>query len=170
MSVSDVSSWPRGHDLVAESRVVLDDAVVDQRQAAGAVDVRVGVALGRAAVRGPAGVADPGGRAAGRVVDRTPSARPACPSRGWRQTPSRRLQRDAGGVVAAVLEAGQTLEEQRQGRVGRRCTPMMPHIGKERLRRAQRVGHNTAQALAHRVGDLLGEGFDHHPHQRFGAA
>src|SRR3546814_950093 len=37
--------------------VVLDDAVVDQGELAVA-DVRVGVALGNATVRGPAGVAD----------------------------------------------------------------------------------------------------------------
>ena len=44
--------------LVLQLEVVLDDAVVDDDDLAGAVAVRVRVLLGRASVRGPAGVAD----------------------------------------------------------------------------------------------------------------
>ena len=40
----------------AQDLVVLDDAVVDQRQPAGLVGVRVGVLVDGAAVGGPAGV------------------------------------------------------------------------------------------------------------------
>ena len=49
-------------ELRAQLDVVLDDAVQDDVNAAGAVRVRVGVALGRTAVRGPARVPDAGGR------------------------------------------------------------------------------------------------------------
>ena len=44
--------------LLLQLEIVLDDAVVDDDDAAGAVAVRVGVLLGRPAVRGPARVAD----------------------------------------------------------------------------------------------------------------
>ena len=44
--------------LVLQLEVVLDDAVVDDDDAAGAVAVRMGVLFGRPAVRRPAGVAD----------------------------------------------------------------------------------------------------------------
>ena len=49
---------PLALQLVLELEVVLDDAVVDDDDAAGAVAVRVGVLLGRPAVRRPARVAD----------------------------------------------------------------------------------------------------------------
>ena len=49
---------PLALQLVLQLEVVLDDAVVHDHDAAGAVAVRVGVLLGRAAVRGPARVAD----------------------------------------------------------------------------------------------------------------
>ncbi len=49
-------------ELVAQLDEVLDDAVVDDRQLAGAVDVRVGVEVVGAAVRRPARVAQAGGR------------------------------------------------------------------------------------------------------------
>ena len=50
-----------GLQLVAQARVVLDDAVVDDGDLAGGVAVRVRVAVGGAAVGGPAGVAQAGG-------------------------------------------------------------------------------------------------------------
>ena len=46
--------------LVAQSREVLDDAVVDDGDLAGGVAVRVRVAVGGATMGGPAGVAQPG--------------------------------------------------------------------------------------------------------------
>ena len=44
--------------LVLQGQVVFDDAVVHHHHVARAVAVRMGVLLGGAAVRGPAGVAD----------------------------------------------------------------------------------------------------------------
>ena len=52
-----------GFQLGAQRGEVLDDAVVDDGDLAGGVAVRVGVAVGGAAVGGPAGVADAGGAA-----------------------------------------------------------------------------------------------------------
>ena len=61
----------RRFQLAAQCREVLDDPVVDDRDLAGGVAMRVGVAVGGPAVGGPAGVAQPG------------SARSALPGR-WR--------------------------------------------------------------------------------------
>ena len=47
----------------AEGTVVFDDAVMDERDVAGLVEMRVGVDLGWRAVGGPAGVGDAGGGA-----------------------------------------------------------------------------------------------------------
>jgi hypothetical protein len=47
-----------GEELVAQGREVLDDAVVDDGEAAAVGEVRVGVDVGRAAVGGPPRVAD----------------------------------------------------------------------------------------------------------------
>jgi hypothetical protein len=55
-------------ELFAKLDEVLDDAVVDQGDAAGAVAVRMGVGVGGSAVRRPARVPDP--RRAGDVVER----------------------------------------------------------------------------------------------------
>ena len=79
--------------LVLQLEVVLDDAVVDDDDAAGAVAVRVRVLFGRPAVRGPARVAD-----AVHAVDRFGRG---SRSRGW--PASRRApQRDALGLTSAT--------------------------------------------------------------------
>ena len=56
-----------GEQLVAELGEVLDDAVVDEREPALVAEVRVRVAVGRAAVGRPAGVADAGAAVVKRV-------------------------------------------------------------------------------------------------------
>ena len=90
---------------------VLDDAVVDDRDLAGLVGVRMRVGRGGRAVRGPAGMPDAEGTArqiavelllergqlAGGLVDLEAVAVD---------------DRDAGGVVAAVLEAPEPVDEQ----------------------------------------------------------
>ena len=101
-----------GLELGAELGEVLDDAVVHQRDPAVAAEVRVGVDVVGRAVGGPAGVPDAGGGAGQRRARRSPS-------RGWRACrracrPARCVpsvdQRDAGGVVAAVLQPAQPLD------------------------------------------------------------
>jgi hypothetical protein len=91
---------------------ILDDAVVDEGDAAGAVDVRMGVARRRGAVRGPAGVGD-----AGRAVHRfalerlaqalDPSREPAHREAGVSPVHHRYARR----VVTAVLEPAQSFEQ-----------------------------------------------------------
>ena len=97
-----------------ERHVVLDDAVDDDVDAVGRVEVRVGVLLVDAAVRGPAGVADAGRRRARRRRRR--AAVPPSPrgdgvaqvlevaDRAHGLDLAAGDHRDAGGVVAAVLE------------------------------------------------------------------
>ena len=58
VSVSVTNLWPCALQLLLQIEVVLDDAVVDDDDLAGAVAVRMGVLLGRPAVRRPARVAD----------------------------------------------------------------------------------------------------------------
>src|SRR3954469_25841248 len=105
-----------GGELVAQALqpgahgvVVLDDAVMHDRDAAR--DVRVGVALGRHAVRRPARMADADGavqvalrRQLLELGDAAAGAKPLQPSVD---------DGDAGGVVASVLEALQPLDQDR---------------------------------------------------------
>ena len=83
VSVSERSSWPRALQLGAQLEVVLDDAVVDDDDVAAAVAVRVGVVVGRLAVRGPARVADAGATGGIRALEPAAQRRRACrrPSR-----------------------------------------------------------------------------------------
>jgi len=105
--------------LLTQDAVVLDDAVLHHRHPAGAVEVRVGVALLRLAVGGPAGVADAaqtgspvGFKALREVHQLALGAQAAQPSRS---IPLSGLHRgDAGGVVAAIFELPQPFQQQRR--------------------------------------------------------
>ena len=112
MSVSVLNSWPCAWSSLLQVEVVLDDAVVDDDDASGAVAVRVGVLLGRPAVCGPARVAH-----AVQAIDRLDADRVF----EVRQLPGRSAQRDtlgtddrhAGGVVAAILHSAQSVDQDR---------------------------------------------------------
>ena len=130
------------------------------------------VLLGDAAVRRPARVAEP-------VVRRGP-VRPRCVDEVLEVADGAHVvepvvlaQRDAGGVVAAVLEAAQPLEQQRL-RLSVPTYPMIPHtrrslfplarrenspkMRRARLRdRPQRRGR-SAELLVHKRGDPSTEG------------
>jgi hypothetical protein len=104
---------PRGDERRLQRLEVLDDPVVDDRGRARAVDVRMRIRLRRPAVRRPPGVADAGiaFRGAlrddgGEVVELAFGA--AHLERAFT------LDRDARGVVAAVLEAAQPAHQQRK--------------------------------------------------------
>ena len=121
-----------GEQLLLERVEVLDDAVVDEGEpAVVAAAVRVRVAVGGAAVRRPAGVPDAGARrrraGAPRGAERRFSSLPA---RFSDVMPSVGDQGDAGRVVAAVLEPGQALHHDLEGRVihGRPTYPTIPHM------------------------------------------
>jgi hypothetical protein len=104
------------NELALEVEVVFDDAVVDDDDAAGAVAVGVGVFFGGASVGGPAGVAD----AVGTVermfaqdlfeVDELAlgAADLNCGAGGA-------ADGDAGGVIAAIFEAAQALDDGASG-------------------------------------------------------
>ena len=133
VSVSLANSTPVGLQLGAELGEVLDDAVVDHRDPAVGATVRVGVAVGGAAVGGPAGVADAGGAVAD--ADRAGGAglRVAGGPLGEHLLQVGQLaglllgqqlvvadDGDAGRVVAAVLQPPQTVEHdaERRARAG----------------------------------------------------
>ena len=110
VSVSVWNLWPSAIELVLQLEVVLDDAVVDDDDAAGAVAVRVRVLLGRPAVRGPARVADAVVAGERRRLQDVFEARQLA---GARRTsmPSGADHGHARRVVAAVLEPPQPLDE-----------------------------------------------------------
>ncbi len=107
-----------GYEGGLGGEIVFDDAVVDDDEGAGAVAVRVGVLFGGTAVGGPAGVADAVGAVEGGVGDdglevaelaggSAELERVACSGYG-----------DACGVVAAVLEAAQAFNDDRDDGLG----------------------------------------------------
>ena len=102
-----------GFQFVAQRRVVLDDPVVDDRDLAGGIAVRVCVAVRGPAVGSPAGVAHPGvpaqryrvgGVQRGFQVGQPPG------TAAHRQTAATVDQGDTGGVVAAVLHSAQCID------------------------------------------------------------
>ena len=121
MSVSVTKRVPFLLELALQIEVVLDDAVVDDDDAAGAVAVRMRVLFGRAAVRGPAGVPD-----AVVAVERLggddifePRQLAGAPPQLDRAVAH---DRDAGRVVAAILEPPQAVDEDGQDLLARRCS------------------------------------------------
>ena len=134
-AVSDDLGVGLGGELVAaplevraQLLVVLDDAVVDDREAV-ARDVRVRVALARHAVRGPARVRDAD------LAVRSGAASRASSSMRTLPTVRRRVEvlgavedRDAGRVVAAVLEPPQTLHQDGDDVALRDCSDDSAHM------------------------------------------
>ena len=129
---------PARLEAVAQLAEVLDDAVVDHGDGAGAVDVRVGVQVVRAAVRRPARVGEPDPRVRRPVQERR---------RKVGQLPRPLLdeelarlgdERDPGRVVAAILQAPEPLEENGSRRPGTRVPNDAAHAV-ESLRRANRI-------------------------------
>ena len=100
-----------GGQLTLQLEVVLDDAVVDDDDAARAVAVGVGVLLGRPAVRRPARVAD-----AVLAVERVGGEDRLEPRELARRPPQLHGARpdhgQPGRVVAAVLQPAQAVDEQ----------------------------------------------------------
>ena len=103
--------------LGAQVREVLDDAVVDDRDRAGAVDVRVRVAVVGRAVGGPAGVADAGGGGRQRAVGQRALEVGQLAGALRRRQLAVGQQGDARGVVAAVLQPPQALDDHVEGRL-----------------------------------------------------
>ena len=119
------NSTPAALEVGAQVGEVLDDAVVHDGDPAGRVGVRVGVAVVGRAVGGPAGVAH-AGRAGDRAVGEfLVQVLDAAGLLGDLQRAVRADDGDARGVVAAVLEAAQALDDDLERRTGgrrsRRC-------------------------------------------------
>ena len=108
-----------GLQLLAQNPVVLDDAVLHHRHPARAIEVGMGVALLRLAVGGPAGVTDAaqargaGGLEALAEIDELALGPQAVQATGG--SAGRHLNGgDASGVVAAVFQLAQALQQQRR--------------------------------------------------------
>ncbi len=112
---------------VAELAVVRDDPVVDEGQAAAAVEMRVGVRLGHPAVGGPAGVSHPDrarGQRDGRLADLAD-----VPLQGH-VAPAR--DRDPPRVVAAILELLEPAQDDARGvRAGAAASRDVPDVAED---------------------------------------
>ncbi len=107
-----------GLQLVTQHGVVLDDPVVDDRDLARLVAVRVSVAVGRPAVGGPAGVAEAGAarKARGvRLSQRRFEVGEASGASAHGQPAGAVEQGHTGGVVTAVLHPAQRVDDDSAG-------------------------------------------------------
>ncbi len=102
-------------EAVAQLLEVLDDAVVDHRHVAGAIDVRVSVEIVRPPMGGPARVGEADRRRRRDVEQRGPEVGQLAGALLDEHVALAGHQRDARGVVAAVLEAAQALEQDGTG-------------------------------------------------------
>ena len=98
--------------LLLERAVILDHAVVHDGQLAAGVGVRMRVGLGRLAVRGPAGVAD-AERAVQRMLAQRAFELLDAPDALDDLQALAVEHGDAAGVIAAILQAAQSLQQQR---------------------------------------------------------
>ncbi len=105
---------PRPFQPRAQHVRVLDDAVVHQRDRAGAVGVRMRVGHVGRAMRGPARVRDAAAAVHRGTVHQLAQRRDA-PGELARLDARAVQHRHAGRVVAAIFEAGQALQENRDG-------------------------------------------------------
>ena len=110
-----VESVARRRQLGAQLDEVLDDPVVDDRQLAAAVEVRVRVEVAGPPVGGPARVRETRSGVGRAVAERRPQLGDLARALLDEEVALGRDERDAGGVVAAVLEAREPVEEDRSG-------------------------------------------------------
>src|SRR5439155_4661700 len=137
----------------------------DTRSAPAAVDMWMSVLFARAAVRRPAGVADPGvSRGGVRRDDRREVIELALRPHDLERPVL--LHCDAGRVIAAVLEAPQSAHEQRQRLAGPHVTDYPAHLDElpfsdasEHVRRAR--GKSRVTSLDGDAQDRLGSGRPH---------
>ncbi len=96
--------------LILQRLVIFDDAIVDEGNFAGGVEMRVGILVVHLSVRGPARVADSvaaGGRTLGHEPRQISDATGAFA--GFHLIAVN--DGDPGGIVAAIFEAPQTVQE-----------------------------------------------------------
>ena len=98
-----------GDEAVFEELMVFDDAVVDEGELAGLVEVRMGVGVGGRAMGGPAGVADANGAGDGLFAEEAGEFIDAAGF--FAEFKLAVVQRaDAGGIIAAVFEPAEALQ------------------------------------------------------------
>lgn len=132
--------------LGAEPGEVLDDAVVDDGDPAGLVEVRVGVTVGGRAVRGPPGVTEPGARHRQRpFLQRLLQVHqlPGPLGRGQRAVGD---DRHARGVVTAVFEPAQPLDDDVE-RWAMSCVSHDPAHGGHCNRTRPRIAHRQDMSV-----------------------
>ena len=93
----------------AQVEVILDDAVVDDGDGAGLM--RMGVALGRTAVRGPSRMADADATGDRRLIDQMAQVAELADGAPNFHAAGRGERRDTGRIVAAIFEAAEASEQ-----------------------------------------------------------
>lgn len=102
----------RGLNFRTQLGKVLDDAVMDHRELAVVTEVRVGVLVGRAAVRGPPRVTDSRVRGSNRAIrEQLFKARELARALADRDTSGVVDYRNPGRVVPPVLQPSQSINE-----------------------------------------------------------
>ena len=110
VSVSEVKWCPPSARAAPAALVIFDHAVVDERDFAALVEMRMRIFVGHFAVGGPARVADAvraGGRFLGHQFGKVRDASGAFARLDLLPV----NDRDAGGIVAAIFEPTQTVEK-----------------------------------------------------------
>ena len=107
--------------LALQADVVLDDAVVHDNDLAGAVAMRMGVLFGGTSVRGPAGVADAVGAVERLQADDLFQIAQLALGAAHLQPFAVAGNRDAGRVIAAILQPPQAVDDDRHH-------PLLPNI------------------------------------------
>ena len=146
MSVSDVSVWPRASSPSRSSAEVLDDPVVDDRDVARAVLVGMGVEVVRPAVGRPARVGQPDRRVRRPVGDRGLEVGQLAGLLLDEQVAGLVDEGDPGGVVAAVLEPLEALDQDRARLPGAGVADDSAHVGVSPPRPAGSGSSSLAQA------------------------
>ncbi len=116
-----------GDEAFLEELVVFDDAVVDEGNFAGLVQVRVRVLVGGRTVRGPARVADTGGALGGLLADERGQIVDAA---GLLAQVEFAVVQDAepGGIVPAIFQTTQAFENDAGGGLGANVANDATHI------------------------------------------
>ena len=100
-------------ELALQGKVVFDDAVVHDHDASGAVAMRMGILFRGTAVRGPARVADAVGAVERLQADDLFQVAQLAFGAANLQTVAIAAHRDSGGIVAAIFQPPQALDDDR---------------------------------------------------------
>ena len=113
VSVSVTNLWPSRREFVLQLEIILDDAVVHDHDFAGAIAMRMRVFFGGAAVRGPARVADAVDALERALANRFFEIAELAGGAADIELAGLGYHGDAGGIVAAILQAAQAVQNQR---------------------------------------------------------